>query len=91
MAAARPYRGARPCTQRMEGGFTRANYADWVRGFRARWSDRTLAIRPQTYRLLFKKAIGMREPRVIASEVGKVVGTKEEGASTEEVTHAEAP
>lgn len=67
MVATRPYKGARPGTQRMtDGGFTRANYANWVKGFRARWSDRTLAIRPQTYRLLFKKAIGMEDPQIPA-------------------------
>ena len=61
MVAERPYKGLRPETQRRaEGGFTRVNYAIWVRKFRARWSDRTPLLRPQTYRLLFKKAIGMK-------------------------------
>ncbi len=85
MVARRPYTGARPSTQRRaDAGFTRANYADWVREFRARWSDRTLVIRPQTYRLLFKKAIGMKEPQSTAS-------TQEVEKAPEETTHAETP
>ena len=94
MVVARPYKGLRPPTTRMTNrGYTRPNYADWVRGFRARWSDRTFVIRPQTYRLLFKKAIGMREPQLSVStqEVKKVIGEKAEETVTEETTHAETP
>jgi hypothetical protein len=45
----------------------RPNYLDWVRELRALWSDRTFVIRPQTYRLSFKKVIGMMEPQFFAS------------------------
>ena len=90
MVAERPYKGMRPDTQRrVEGGFTRANYADWVRGFRARWSDRTLSIRPQTYRLLFKKAIGMKEPSPWPSMVRSSEGVEEK--ASEGTAHAETP
>jgi hypothetical protein len=94
MVAARPYKGVRPKTQRgADTGYTRSNYADWVRRFRARWSDRTLVIRPQTYRLLFKKAIGMKEPQPIAPARGvkEAIGAKEEETATEETTHAATP
>lgn len=94
MVAARPDKGIRPSTQRrVNGSFTRTNYINWVRRFRARRSDKTFVIRPQTYRMLFKKAIGMEEPQypVPSQGVEKTTSAEERETTTQEDTHAEKP
>lgn len=69
MASIRPDKSPRPSrdvspSAGVKGLYNRREYQEWCRKFRALRSDKSLTIRPRTYRRLFKEKMGLTEEKL---------------------------